>query len=154
MVKKDKYKLMKPSNKNDGLVQINPEFLMAIKDVLTPEQKKELVDGIIKSSKKMEKSRINHAIKIGVLTKEDYEKNYKRKYVDDWGLDSFPEYMQAVSNMKKFKDDNLTFVTSNRKMLKDKDKLEEKFGLEIKSPKECIDMIESEEMSGTYLQAM
>jgi len=154
MVKKDKFKLMKPSNKNDGLVQINPEFLMAIKDVLTPEQKKELVDGIINSSKKMEKSRINHAIKIGVLTKEDYEKNYKRKYVDDWGLDSFPEYMQAVSNMKKFKDDNLTFVTSNRKMLKDKDKLEEKFGLEIKSPKECIDMIEAEEMRGTYLQAM
>ena len=154
MVKKDKYKLMKPSNKNDGLVQINPEFLMAIKDVLTPEQKKELVNIIINSAKKMENSRINRAIKLGVLTREEFEKDYKRKYVDDRGLDSFPEYMQAVSNMKKFKDDNLTFVTSNRKMLKDKDKLEEKFGLEIKSPKECIDMIEAEEMSGTYLQAM
>lgn len=78
---------------------------------------------------------LEQAFKEKILSKEEYEKSYKARFYDDFGMDSFVQYLEAVMGDKKVD----CFVTENERMLNIKEKLKEKFGLRIASPKEIIE---------------
>lgn len=55
-------------------------------------------------------------------------------FYDDYGSDSFIQYINAAMNAKID-----YFVTNNERMLNKREELEKKFGLKIASPKELLD---------------
>lgn len=73
-----------------------------------------------------------------ILSKEEYQREYKNKYIDEQELDSFMQYMDCLLHQILEKE-NIIFVTLNKKMLKDRAFLEERFGIEILLPKEAIE---------------
>lgn len=70
-----------------------------------------------------------------VLTKEEYELKYKDRFYDDYGMDSFIQYLDAIIGDKKVD----CFVTHNERMLKIKEELKARFGLRIASPEEILE---------------
>jgi len=67
------------------------------------------------------------------LTEKEYNEKYKDMFYDDYGSDSFMQYINAVMNAKiDF------FVTHNERMLKRKEEIRKRFGLEIASPEEIL----------------
>ncbi len=76
---------------------------------------------------------LNQAFEENFLTKEEYNIKYKDRFYDEFGSDSFIQYINAVMNAKiDF------FVTENERMLKRKEELKERFGLEIASPEQIL----------------
>ena len=55
-------------------------------------------------------------------------------FYDDYGSDSFIQYLDAVMNSEVD-----CFITQNERMLKRKEDLKEGFGLRIASPKEILE---------------
>lgn len=54
----------------------------------------------------------------------------KNKYIDQYGLDSLPKLIIASQNGMNI------FLTLNKSMLKDREELEKKFNIKIRSPEE------------------
>ena len=76
---------------------------------------------------------LNQAFEENIFTEKEYNKNYKDMFYDEFGSDSFMQYANAVMNAKiDF------FVTGNERMLKRKEELKKRFGLEIASPEEIL----------------
>jgi len=61
-----------------------------------------------------------------IITKEEYESNYKDMFYDDFGFDGFLQYLDAVMNAKSD-----YFVTLNKNLVKRRKELENKFKLKI-----------------------
>ena len=61
-----------------------------------------------------------------IITKEEYESNYKDMFYDDFGFDGFLQYLDAVMNAKSD-----YFVTLNKNLVKRRKELENKFKLRI-----------------------
>ena len=101
---------------------------------------KKAVKRLIESIERMRRSILTDAIKSGKLTEKEYAKKYKGKYHDDHGIDSFIQYLDA-----SMKGGDTVFVTLNEKILRDKAKLETKFGTRILHPEEAIEELEQEE---------
>lgn len=90
------------------------------------------------------------ALRDKLLTVEEYTQDYKGKYLnEDWGGDSFMEYLNVVLNHRK----NLTpkeraqgtvFVTHHLGMLADREAITKRFGIPIKSLEEMIEAQEQE----------
>ena len=57
----------------------------------------------------------------------------KEKYIDSYGIDSMPHLKIAAKERCKF------FVTTNKAMLRDRKKLEAKYKIQIRTPKELLD---------------
>jgi len=68
-----------------------------------------------------------------LFTEEEYEEKYKDMFYDDYGSDSFMQYINAVMNAKIN-----CFVTINERILKRKEELRERFGLRIASLNEIL----------------
>jgi len=84
----------------------------------------------------LEKERIlAQAIKKGLFTNEEYISNYEHRFYDDFGSDSFMQYLDAAMNAKNID----FFLTTNERILKARDDLTKKFGLKIISPQELDD---------------
>ena len=76
---------------------------------------------------------LNQAFNENLFTEEEYNKKYKDMFYDEFGSDSFIQYINAVMNAKiDF------FLTENERMLKMKEELKKIFGLEIASPEEIL----------------
>ncbi len=76
---------------------------------------------------------LNQAFEENLFTKKEYNKKYKDMFYDEYGSDSFIQYINAVMNAKiDF------FITENERMLKKKEELKKRFGLEIASPEEIL----------------
>ena len=72
---------------------------------------------------------LKQAFEENLLTEKEYNEKYKDMFYDEFGSDSFMQYINAVMNAKiDF------FITENERMLKRKDELKKRFGLEIASP--------------------
>jgi len=69
-----------------------------------------------------------------LFTEKEYEEKYKDMFYDDYGADSFAQYINAAMNAKAD-----YFVTSNERMLNRKKELENRFGLKITSPEEVLE---------------
>lgn len=86
----------------------------------------------------------NNTLKIafekGILTKEEYEEKYKNMFYDDYGMDSFVQYIDAVLSRKVD-----CFVTHNERMLNKKEELKKRFGLRVTSSKEILKETENKE---------
>ena len=95
---------------------------------------------LVKSIERMKREILGDAIATGKLTEKEYLKKYKDKYYDDHGIDSFIQYLDA-----SMKGGDTVFVTLNEKILRDKSKLEDKFGTRILHPEEAIEELEQEE---------
>ena len=61
-----------------------------------------------------------------LITKEEYESNYKDMFYDEFGFDGFLQYLNAVMNAKSD-----YFVTLNNNLIKGRKGLENKFKLKI-----------------------
>ena len=80
---------------------------------------------------------LKQAFEENLFTEKEYEEKYKDMFYDEFGSDSFMQYINAVMNAKiDF------FITENERMLKRKDELKEKFGLEIASPEEILNKLD------------
>ena len=75
---------------------------------------------------------LQKALDLKILTKKEYEEEYKSKYIDHYGIDSFFNYLVACIH----KIDR--FITICKPMIKDRDKLEKRFKVKIKTPEEIL----------------
>ena len=74
---------------------------------------------------------LKQAIEEKLITKEEYEKNYKDMFYDEFGFDSFLQYIDGVMNSK-----GDYFVSLNKNLLKRRSELEKRFKLKIISMEE------------------
>jgi hypothetical protein len=96
-----------------------------------------MVDSISQILEMERKKILDTCISMGILRKGEYEESFKGKYIDQFGCDSFVNYMSYLIPFlcdNKFK--NSVFLTFNKKILKDRDKLQKRFKLKIKSLEE------------------
>lgn len=77
---------------------------------------------------------LKQAFEENLFSKKEYEEKYKNMFYDNYGSDSFIQYINAVMNAKID-----CFVTENERMLKRKDGLRKKFGLRVASPNEIVE---------------
>ena len=76
---------------------------------------------------------LKQAFEENLFTEQEYNEKYKDMFYDDYGSDSFIQYINAIMNAKiDF------FVTENERMLKRKEELKKRFALEIASPEEIL----------------
>ena len=76
---------------------------------------------------------LKQALEENLFTEKEYNEKYKDMFYDEYGSDSFIQYINAVMNAEiDF------FVTENERMLKKKEDLQKKFGLEIASPEQIL----------------
>ena len=130
--------------KQAGMTEFDPRILIALYK-MDEKDKKEFCERLVQNTFKIEKTVMTEIYREGILTKEEYEKDFKHKYIDSkYGGDSFPEFMQSVLFNKRNPKEKIVFVTTNTKILKDKKSLSKRFKIMIKSPKEAIGMIKKE----------
>ena len=76
---------------------------------------------------------LKQAFEENLFTESEYNEKYKDMFYDEFGSDSFIQYINAVMNAEiDF------FVTGNERMLKKKEELKKRFGLEIVSPDQIL----------------
>ncbi|MBI2657252.1 hypothetical protein HYX08_01000 [Candidatus Woesearchaeota archaeon] len=76
---------------------------------------------------------LKQAFEENLFTENEYNKKYKDMFYDEFGSDSFMQYINAVMNAKiDF------FVTENERMLKRKEELKKRFGLEIANSEDIL----------------
>ena len=76
---------------------------------------------------------LKQAFEENIFTEKEYNEKYKDMFYDDYGSDSFVQYVNAVMNSKiDF------FVTENERILKRKEELKKRFGLEVASPEQIL----------------
>ena len=76
---------------------------------------------------------LKQAFEENLFAESEYNEKYKDMFYDEFGSDSFIQYINAVMNAEiDF------FVTGNERMLKNKEELKKRFGLEIASPEQIL----------------
>jgi len=134
----------KLQGKDVGMAEFDPKILVALQK-LSVKEKKEFCEKLKKNTFKVEGIIMEEVYREGILTKKEYEKTYRHKYIDpNHGGDSFPELMQAVLAIKRNPEEKMIFITTNPKVLNDREKLSKKFRIKIKDPKEAIEMMSKE----------
>jgi hypothetical protein len=58
----------------------------------------------------------------------------KEQYIDQYGIDSLPHLRNASNHKVDY------FVTINKSLIKDRDELENKFNIKIRTPKEMLEL--------------
>lgn len=82
---------------------------------------------------------VNLAIEEGLLTEEDYAK-LGNKYIGELGENSLITILECAMHNK-----GMIFMTLNKKVLADREFLEKKFGVTIRSPEMMLKEIVKEE---------
>ena len=86
------------------------------------------------------------AVTNGIITPDEYAQNYKNKYVNENGTDSFLEYLSAILGHKTIyktddeadQDQPCLFVTRNQQIIADREALTKRFGMKIESLEEML----------------
>lgn len=76
---------------------------------------------------------INEATQRKIMTLEEMP-IYVGKYFDEYGIDSFINYLSMLTSDVKME----AFITLCKPMIKDRKKIEKRFGVKIITPKELI----------------
>src|SRR3989344_8238548 len=105
--------------------EIDPKMIKKMMNMPKPIVEK-LVENINYKLHLQKQQIMKQAFKERLLTEKEYNENYKDMFYDDYGSDSFPQYVNAVMNAESD-----CFVTINKRMLKRKEELKKRFGLEI-----------------------
>ena len=128
----DSVKMVNPSSSLLRMVALTSKTLGRMPE----EERRQAVAGIRADFLKMNKHNLRDALKYAfrekLLTKAEYERDFKSRYVRD-GLDSFADLLLSYIN---FRNDSrkAVFVTTNELVIADRKKLKKRFGLAIMSP--------------------
>lgn len=106
---------------------------------LTSDQADELIARVRAATEQMREPVLAQAFEQKILTSDEYESKYKSHFYDDYGCDSFIQYLNAVMNAK-----TEYFMTLNERLLKRRDELTSRFRLKIANPEEIAAMMEKE----------
>ena len=126
---------MSKENKKDdhkNFVEINPKLIKKLLNLPKPIALK-LIEKINYKTHLQKKSILKQAFEENIFAEEEYNERFKDMFYDDYGSDSFIQYINAVMNAKiDF------FITENERMLKKKEEFKKRFGLEIASPQDIL----------------
>ena len=101
-----------------------------------PKEEQELLMQRFRQALHKQKARIlNEAFEKKLFTQEEYEKNYKDMFYDEFGYDGFLQYIDGVMNANAD-----YFVTENKNLIKRREEIESKFKLKIITSEELIDL--------------
>ena len=113
-------------------VEIEPKLIKKLLNLTKPIGMK-ILERVNYKIHLQKESILKQAFEENLFTEEEYNENYKDMFYDDYGSDSFMQYINAVMNAKiDF------FVTENERMSKRKEELKKRFGLEIASPEDIL----------------
>lgn len=112
--------------KKQYLAKIDQDFL----DRLIFTDKDEFIAMMRRGVEKGKKEIISDAIERGLFTEEEYNAKFKDNYNDSYGIDSFSQYIGTVLHIRDT-DEDIVFVTLNDNLLRDRDMLEDRFGVKI-----------------------
>ena len=122
--------MKKDEHKN--FVQIEPKLIKKLLNLPKPIGMK-ILDRINYKLHLQKGNILKQAFEENLFTEKEYNENYKDMFYDDYGSDSFMQYINAVMNAKiDF------FITENERILKKKEELKKRFGLEIASPEQIL----------------
>ena len=122
--------MKKDEHKN--FVEIEPKLIRKLLNLPKPIGMK-ILERINYKIHLQKESILNQAFEENFFKEEEYNEKYKDMFYDEFGSDSFIQYINAVMNAKiDF------FVTENERMLKRREELKKRFGLEIASPEDIL----------------
>ena len=123
---------MNKKDEHKNFVEIKPNLIKKLLKLPKPIGMKILQRINYKINLQKEKI-LKQAFEENLFTEKEYNEKYKDMFYDNYGSDSFTQYINAVMNAKiDF------FVTENERMLKRKDELKQIFGLKIASPEDIL----------------
>ena len=129
-----KFRMSKENKKDNhkNFVKISPKLIKKLLDLPKPVALK-LIEKVNYKMHLQKESILKQAFEENMFTEQEYNEKYKDMFYDDYGSDSFMQYINAVMNAKiDF------FITENERMLKKKEELKKRFGLEIASPEDIL----------------
>lgn len=123
---------MNKKDEHKNFVEIDPKIIKKLLDL--PKQAGIKIMERVNYKLHLQKENIlNQAFEENLFTEKEYNEKYRDMFYDDYGSDSFIQYINAVMNAKID-----YFVTENERMLKKKEELNKKFGLRIASPEDVL----------------
>ena len=123
---------MDKKDEHKKFVKIEPKLIRKLLNLPKPVGIK-ILERINYKIHLQKESILKQAFEENIFTEEEYNEKYKDMFYDDYGSDSFIQYINAVMNAEiDF------FVTENERMLKRKEELKKRFGLEIASPEQIL----------------
>ena len=123
---------MNKKDEHKNFVEIEPKLIKKLLNLPKPIGMK-ILEGINYKINLQKENVLKQAFEQNLFTEKEYNEKYKDMFYDEYGSDSFMQYINAVMNAKiDF------FVTENERILKKKDELKTKFGLKIASPKDIL----------------
>jgi len=108
--------------------------------------------GLAKADRKTLEVSVKEAHRTGFMTKEEYERDWKGKYLDKDGIDGISTVLYVAVFGKKIKRKKVV-VTTNDDVLKDRKKIKKRFGITLMSPLQATKRMEREEVN-QYKEAM
>ena len=125
---------MTKNNEHKKFVEIEPKLLRKLLNLPKPIGMK-IFERINYKIYLQKDNILKQAFEENFFTEEEYNEKYKDMFYDEFGSDSFVQYINAAMNAKiDF------FVTGNERMLKIREELKKRFGLGIKSPEDILKM--------------
>ena len=123
---------MDKKDEHKNFVEIEPKLIKNLLNLPKPIGMK-ILERINYKIHLQKENILNQAFSENLFTENEYNEKYKDMFYDNYGSDSFTQYINAVMNAKiDF------FVTENERMLKRKDELKQIFGLKIASPEDIL----------------
>ena len=120
----------KDDHKN--FVEIEPKLIKKLLNLPKPIGMK-ILERVNYKIHLQKESILKQAFEEKLFTEKEYNEKYKDMFYDEYGSDSFIQYINAAMNAKiDF------FITENERILKRKEELKERFGLEIASPEQIL----------------
>ena len=124
--------IMDKKDEHKNFVEIEPNLIKKLLKLPKPIGLK-ILQRINYKMNLQKESILKQAFQENIFTEEEYNEKYKDMFYDEYGSDSFMQYINAVMNAKiDF------FVTENERMLKREAELKKRFGLEITSPEDIL----------------
>lgn len=121
-------------SKNNKFRIVKKEWIMKLMNV--PKEQQELLLQRFRYALDKQKTRIlNDAFGKNLFTQQEYDKNYKDRFYDEFGYDGFLQYIDGLMNA-----DADYFVTENKNLIKRREEIESRFKLKIITSSELIDL--------------
>lgn len=123
---------MGEKDEHKNFVEIEPKLIKKLLNLPKPIGMK-ILEKVNYKIHLQKESILKQAYEENLFTEEEYDEKYKNMFYDEFGSDSFTQYINAVMNAKiDF------FITRNERMLNRKEELKKRFGLEIASPEDVL----------------
>src|SRR3989344_9382006 len=127
---------MDKKDEHKNFVEIEPKLIKNLLNLPKPIGMK-ILERINYKVHLQKENILKQALEENLFTEKEYNEKYKDMFYDEFGSDSFMQYINAVMNAKiDF------FLTENERMLKREAELKKRFGLEITSPEDILKRVD------------